>query len=512
MLRAKRVKRASPTDLYKSCKLGGDCIPDVQNKIEGTTLADRLLTIFGSILYLGNLGIGTGKGSGGFGGYRPLSGTTTKAPSIPVSRPAIPIDPLGGAEIIPLDVINPEAPSIIPLVEGTPEVPAFDTVGPTTDVATLDITTPFQPTDDLPTSNQQPNIINTGSEVNIVDFQPGPTPPKRIALDVGLSTDNDIQLNVFPQAKYTDPDINVFVDPNLVGESIGFEDIELGPITSFAEFDIIEEAVPKYSTPTERLERVVTQGKRLYNRFVQQVQTRNPEFITQPSRLVRFEFENPAFEEEVTLQFEKDVNEVAAAPDSDFQDIVTLSRPIFSETEEGVRVSRLGQKASMITRSGLQIGQKVHFFYNISNIEPVKEIELPSYGSFSGESVLVNPIAESNFYDGIESISDVYPDELLEDVIEEQFQNSHLVLSTFSPRDRVQIPTFAPGIGLKVFVPDVGNLIVDYPQINIDDTVISTSIPAIPIQPDITVDIEGENFIVHPDLLRRKRKRKYIDF
>ena len=59
-----RRKRASPTDLYKSCAMGGDCIPDVKNKIEGTTLADILLKVFGSVIYLGNLGIGTGRGSG----------------------------------------------------------------------------------------------------------------------------------------------------------------------------------------------------------------------------------------------------------------------------------------------------------------------------------------------------------------------------------------------------------------------------------------------------------------
>ena len=54
MIKARRLKRASPEDLYRSCKLGGDCIPDVQNKIENTTLADKLLQIFGSILYLGH--------------------------------------------------------------------------------------------------------------------------------------------------------------------------------------------------------------------------------------------------------------------------------------------------------------------------------------------------------------------------------------------------------------------------------------------------------------------------
>ena len=47
MLRStSRRKRAAVEDLYKSCKLGGDCPPDVVNKVEGKTLADRLLQIF----------------------------------------------------------------------------------------------------------------------------------------------------------------------------------------------------------------------------------------------------------------------------------------------------------------------------------------------------------------------------------------------------------------------------------------------------------------------------------
>ena len=65
MSRPRRLKRASDVDLYKSCALGGDCFPDVQNKVEGKTWADTLLKVFGSLIYLGNLGIGTGRGSGG---------------------------------------------------------------------------------------------------------------------------------------------------------------------------------------------------------------------------------------------------------------------------------------------------------------------------------------------------------------------------------------------------------------------------------------------------------------
>ena len=60
-------------DIYRSCVQGGDCPEDVRNKVEGKTWADTLLKIFSSIIYLGNLGIGTGRGGGGSMGYRPIA-------------------------------------------------------------------------------------------------------------------------------------------------------------------------------------------------------------------------------------------------------------------------------------------------------------------------------------------------------------------------------------------------------------------------------------------------------
>ena len=512
MLRSRRVKRASVTDLYKSCKLGGDCIPDVQNKVEGTTLADRLLTIFGSILYLGHLGIGTGKGSGGFGGYGPLSGTAGRSPSVNVPRPTIPVDPLGGAEVIPLDVINPEAPAIIPLTDGLPNVPNIDSSTPAIDVAELDVTTDIKPTDTLTTSNQQPTIITSGTDVQIVDFQPGPPPPKRIVLDVGLSTAEELELNVFSEPKNFDPNINVFVDPNITGQTVGFEEIELEPFNpdSYSEFEV-DEAGPTTSTPTQYIEGVVTKGRRFYNRIVKQVPTRNPEFISRPSRLVRFEFENPAFEEDVTIQFEQDVLNVATAPDSDFQDIVSLSRPYLSETEGGVRVSRIGQKSTMVTRSGLRVGEKVHYFYDISRIPKVSDIELQTFGKYSNDSVNVDALSETVFYDGAEHSQILYSDDMLQDPLEERFENAHLVLTAFGANERLEVPNFAPGVGLKIFLPDISkNITIDFPQYTpeADTTYIVPNTDLIPSSTTYSFD---NSYALHPDLMRRRRKRKYVN-
>nr|AYA93717.1 MAG: L2 protein [Human papillomavirus] len=509
MLKARRVKRASPDDLYRSCKLGGDCIPDVQNKIENTTLADKLLQIFGSILYLGHLGIGTGRGSGGQYGYRPFGATTNKAPEITVTRPTVPINPLGGAEVIPLEVINPEAPSIIPLTDGLPDFPTVDTQPPTTEIAEIDITTQVQPTDNLPTSNQQPTVIST-PDITVVDFQPGPSPPKRIALDVGFSPSDAIQLNIIPEPKYFDPNINVFVDPNIVAEDVGYEDIELAPISNIADFEIQEEAVPKSSTPLHRIESLIGQGKQLYNRFVEQVQTRNPNFLSRPSRLVTFDFENPAFEDEISLQFQQDVNEVAAAPDENFRDIISLSKPLYSETSEGLRVSRLGQKASMRTRSGLIIGPKVHYYMDISEISELPEIELHTFATFSGEANLIDAINESTFIDQISLENNTYPDELLEDILEENFNNGHIVISVsdaIGEHSEIPVPTL--DLTVRPVIGDFSTpLIVNYPVYN-------SNLDSAALQPSATnvkQSYESSNYFIEPSLIKKRRKRKYIDF
>ncbi|CDG41972.1 L2 protein [Human papillomavirus 179] len=510
MLRARRQKRASINDLYRNCRLGGDCPEDVKNKVEGTTLADRLLQIFGSILYFGNLGIGTGKGTGGFGGYKPIGGTASKGPEITVSRPNVPIDPLGGADVIPLDIINPEAPSVIPLQEGgLPNIPVTDTGITTTDIAEIDIITTTNPIDNPITTDTQPTVITQNNDIFIVDMQPGPPPPKRIALDVGTRPFADIELNVFREPHF-DSNVNVFVDPNITGDVVGLEEIELGPLNEVAEFAIEEGAGPSTSTPTQSIERIINQGQRLYNRFVQQVQTRNPDFVTKPSRLVTFEFENPAFDDDVTLTFEQDINDVAAAPDYEFRDIVRLERPIFTTTDAGLRLSRLGQRGSITTRSGLTIGPRVHFYYDFSEILPEESIELSTFAIHSNEDVFIDPMAESSIVNSDIGRNPTFSDDYLEDIFTENFNNAHLVL-TFGERDIIEVPISVPKAGINVFITGNSNTtVVDYTSIK-ETTIITPSTNLINLKPALGLYTLGEDFIFDPDLFRKRRKRKYSD-
>lgn len=529
MLRASRVKRASVQDLYRQCQLGGDCPPDVRPKVEGSTLADKLLQIFSSIVFFGNLGIGSGKGTGGQTGYRPLGsgagrpieGVTRPTGPVEVLRPSLPVDPLGGVESIPLDVLDTSTSSIVPLLEGdVPEiyfVPPPSGPGP----AEIDVTDITQ----VVSSPEQPTIITaTGGRNTVVDFQPGPPPAKRIVLSVGEGPRSSIQVHAPP-----DNELNIFVDPAATGNVVDWgEEIPLVALGESVDSGLTEG--PLTSTPidptTSRLSRVATRARDLYNRFVQQVPTRNIDFLGAPSRAIEFGFENPAYDPDISMIFERDLAQISATPDPDFTDVRRLGHARFSETPEGtVRVSRLAQRAQMRTRSGLHVGQRVHFYYDISDIpvpDPSSSIELQPLGSFSGDQTVVDAQLESSFVTGSEgpaappdtpiNISSTLDDSerALLDVYSEEFNNSQLILSfTTEEGHTLDMPTIPPGLGFKAYVPDIGQgFIVSYPVVSQPPRIVLPVEPFSNLEPsNVFFGLNGESFVFDPSLFKR-RKRK----
>lgn len=476
-----RRKRASVEDLYRSCKAGGDCIPDVRNKVEGDTWADRLLKWFGSIIYLGNLGIGTGRGSGGSFGYRPIdSGAVGRTPNVPV-RPAVPTDIV--PETIP-GLILPEGPSIIPLSDLT-----VDT-GVIIDTTTLagdlpaDVNILFEntnPTFDITSVAGQPTVISSAEDtVAVIDVGTINTNSARVLLNTtNGAVDSAVANEVY----------NVFVDPQSIGTTVGdFEEIELQTIGPEA-FEIQE---ARSSTPDTLLNRALTNIRRYYGRSVQQVPVRNPAFLSQPSRLVQFEFENAAFTpDDLTLRFQQDVAELAAAPEDDFSDLHVLHRQILSETPGGtVRASRLGTKGYMRTRTGALVGQDVHYYYDISAIESAESVELATLVDFQG-----NQLADSE-------TTFIYPDNELLDEIVSSFNDSQLVLQTEDDGEPVTIPTFASG-SAKVFITDIGPLgttAIPVYAVNINNAVER------PIRAS-TINAFANTYDLHPSYLRKRKRR-----
>ncbi|ATQ38593.1 L2 [Gammapapillomavirus 24] len=507
--RAKRRKRDSVQNLYKQCKLTGQCPDDVINKVEGTTLADRLLKILGSVIYLGGLGIGSGRGTGGSTGYRPIGATTPRVTdSVPI-RPTIPLDPLAPTDILP---VEPGAPSIIPLSEtglpGDPLIEAGGTVissGP----AEIPVLTTIDPISDVTGVEGQPTII-TGEDESIAVLDATPRTPAAKKIVVKPSREPSV-IHSIPE--YTSIDYSVFVDAQLAGDTVGGESIPLDEINLLEEFEI-EEPGQKTSTPEQRLGRAFQRARELYNRRISQIRTSNLNFLGDVSRAVQFDFTNPAFEQDVTLQFAQDVDNIAAAPDPDFRDIITLQKPRYSQTDTGrVRVSRLGRRGTIVTRSGAQIGENVHFYFDISTIgsDAADAIELSTLGQHSGDSAIINGLAESSFVDQLENVDILHPDEDLLDTQVEDFSGSHLVLSSSGRRGTVYtIPTLPPGIGLRIFVDDyANNLFVSYPTSTVHPEVLIPTAEH-PLEPPVILDFTSNDFYLHPDLLRR-RKRKRSD-
>nr|AYA94464.1 MAG: L2 protein [Human papillomavirus] len=511
--RPKRQKRDTVDNLYRQCKVTGQCPDDVINKVEGTTLADRLLKILGSVIYLGGLGIGTGRGTGGATGYRPIGATTPRVTdSIPV-RPTIPVDPLIPTDIIPVD---PAGSSIVPLTEaGIPEDVIVETGGSIVTAGPSDpsVITTVDPVSDVTGVDPQPTIITAEDDsVAILDVQPSTPASKKVTVGFTPMTPRDPSI-LLPIPESASIDFNVFVDAQAVGETIGAESIPLDDLTQIESFEI-EDLAPQTSTPEQRINRAFQRARSLYNRHISQIRTQNLNFLGPVSRAVQFEFENPAFQGDVTLQFEQDVREVAAAPDTDFRDIKSLSRPQYSTTESGrVRVSRLGRRGTITTRSGTQIGENVHFYFDISTIgsDTADAIELSTLGQQSGDSTIVDGLAESSFVNVLDNADTVYSEAELLDTQVEDFNNLHLILTSTGRRgDVFSIPTLPPGTALKVFVDDYGKgLVVSYPVTHdIANIEPDAAITEHPLEPPILLDYLNNDYYLHPSLWsRRKRKR-----
>ena len=506
-----RKKRDSPENIYRHCVQAGNCPEDVKNKIEGNTLADRLLRWLSSVIYLGGLGIGTGRGTGGTTGYNPLSTPSRINPGGTIIRPTIPVDTLGPSEVVPIDVIDPAGSAIIPLQE----IPAETTViaggegievgGPIESPSTEVVTT-SDPINDVVAASGHPTVISTAEDgVAILDVQPIEPPPKRLALDVRPKSSTP---HISVISGTTDfgqsSDINVFVDAHFTGDTVGYEMIPLETLHTRAEFEI--EAPPRTSTPRDILNRTVTRFRDLYGRRVQQVATRNTDFLGHPARVVEFGFENPAFDPDVTMTFEQDVAEAVAAPDPDFADIRVLGRPRYSETEEGrVRFSRLGQRGTMQTRSGVTIGQAVHFYFDLSTIDTVDAIEMSNLGEHTGDLSVVDGLAESSFVNPLTNTT--YTEDDLVDPLVEDFRNAHLVLNSTRRNQTFTLPQLPQGLGVRVFVDDVAaDLFVSYPQQNITPGFLPST-PIEPYAPPLLYDFESHDFMLHPSHRRRKRKR-----
>nr|QYI89634.1 L2 minor capsid protein [Bos taurus papillomavirus 9] len=521
MVRAARRKRASEDDLYRGCQMGQDCPIDIKNKYEHNTLADRILKWVSSFLYFGTLGISSGKGTGGTTGYTPLgtgSGGVRPGKGANVVRPTVIVDALNPPGV-PIDPAVPDS-SVVPLLESSGGSTTLDTPmgGEVEIIAEVHPPPTVGPPDIIIDHPDDPPILDVTSE----------THPTSSVKSTTSKHDNPAFTAYVASAQLpgeTSAADHVYVLHGFNGDFVGPADPEGNAI--FEEIPLDEFGVPdsppSSSTPDSRFRRVLNRfQRRLYNRrLVQQVKiTDRNTFLRQPSQFVQWEFDNPVYEDEsLSLIFQQDVDDVSAAPVAEFQDVVKLSRPIFTEAQGLVRVSRLGQRGTIRTRSGLQIGGHVHYYTDLSPIRPAEDIEMTSFGEVSGDSIIMQPLAESTLIGaGVRENMDEglieYSDSVLDDDLNEDFSNVRLEITT-SARNRTSILTVQDGIppgSVKMFINDNAATVHPYYPAHEEGTH-TRDIPSSPtLPPAIIIDFDEDTatFFLHPSLLKRHKHKHWF--
>ncbi|DAZ92273.1 TPA_asm: L2 [Manis javanica papillomavirus 1] len=490
----KRKRRAAVEDIYSHCIRFGTCPQDVKDKVEGSTIADKILQYGSAGVFLGGLGIGTGRGSGGSTGYVPLG----EGPGIRVGnrpqfpRPFVPqpLDPIGVGprEYIPLQPVDPMGPSIVPLEEIPPSI---DIPG-----SNVEVVAEVNPVSDIPTS-RVPVVTTDGDSSAVVEITPHAPPVRTISRTQYSNPAFEVAVTSNHNAGELSAADHIFINEGggtVVGEEIALLDLSLGTdniSTGEQETSFFQ------STPQEAASRI----RRPYpNRLTVNREVTDPLFLGNVKSLVTFE--NPTFTpEDISLIFEQDVDSISAAPHPDFQDVVKLSRPYFERVGEYVRVSRYGQKASMKTRGGTVIGPIFHYYTDISAIEGGEEaIELQVLGEHSGDSVVVVDTDLDNVSLHSSSLLSSLPDEALLDHPEIFPETMQLVIG---PRGRTVIPLPDLMIERPPIPPSDYGVYVFYPVSDSGrPSVYPDDVPLV----ILTLDTSGPNYDIHPSLLKRRRR------
>lgn len=545
MLARRRIRRAAADQLYRTCKIVGNCPEDVVNKIEGKTIADKIL-IWGSTgVYLGGLGIGTGRGTGG--------GVTLGGRTVGTGRPALPTGAIGPHDVIPVDTLRPTLPpprAIPPEVIELPTIPTrpeFEVpviVHPRPDVPNLpDVIDAGAGSSGGPfrTNGEIPEFVNVSGDVTSGEGNPW---GNRDTISVGVS--RDTTPGILTRTQYDNPafEVDLFTDSN-VGETSssdhiivsghsggsqigdtniastgGEEEIPLLPLDRTYDTSVLEAGEEETAFTTSSPDAEITGGRgrrpiQPYGRRYQQIPVDDPAFLDRPAVLVSAD--NPAYDAaDVSLIFDEDLQAVSQGH-PDFEDITYLSRPHFETRPGGVRVSRIGARRGTIsTRSGINVGSAQHFYYDISDIEPIESIEMQVLGEESGESSIV-----SNWPDVGDVNTTIFEDNLAnEQMLWDDFEESRtvgertrLILTTTTAdvftTETVQIPIDIISVDKPpTVVTDNDGVHVVYPE--------STDRDNIPVEPDTTpwirIDLYGSSldYDLHPSLLKRRRKRAYL--
>ncbi|AKB94043.1 L2 [Bos taurus papillomavirus 14] len=470
----KRVRRANPYDLYRTCKQAGTCPPDVIPKVESSTLADKILQ-YGSLgVFLGGLGIGTGQARPGLGSYSPLKNVGSeislsslgKTPGVrvPAKPPAVAAKPpIAGGGIpaetlealgafrpsIVEDGILPEAPAII-TPDAIPPDPGLDGLSISTDVSEETLITFLDPEgpEDIAVLELQPTEQSQWQVTNLQHHAATYHAPVQIQTPLGETSGLE----------------NIFVGGSGLGDT-GGENIEL---TVFGG--------PRTSTPRAA---EIKPSRGIFNwfskRYYTQLPTEDPDFLSTQT------FENPLYEGDAQI----------------------LKGP-----SGRVGVSRIERPNFVTTRSGATAGQQVHVRYSLSSISEDLQVVTQQIDEDTQALALIPLHEEGGPFEEIE----------LDDFGEEQpllgTADRHGPIG--SGIRRAIIPVLDSGVSKPLGVITYGG---DSAGSIASDTVSARDIPSLVIDDHVTtpviiidgntIDLYSSNFTLHPSLLKRKRKRKH---
>lgn len=474
----RRSKRASEQDLYAHCRLGGDCIPDIKDKYEQNTWADKILKWVSGFLYLGTLGIGTGRGTGGSGGYIPLGGggASTRGVGSTVLRPVGPVDPIG-----------PSIPTVIDSTAGVEtvlEARPFDpsVIEPTESGEAIELDT-FNPDNDVVTETNPTDVPPSGAPtIDVTDTsltEVRPTVQRAYRLTT-TNFDNAAYNAAVAETAGEETQVSIIFDSAVGGTLVGGEDIEL-------------QEIPLTSTPeTQTSSRpAVRSRKSWYHRYFRQFKAPSYSFL-QPETGGTYTFENPAYED--------------LAGDFESFTARNLSEPQTAPAPGGgLRVGRLGQQSGMIMRSGTQTGQHIHVFADMSTIveTPAEaDIELSSFITVRGGESPTGVQTTSFTRDpdwGVVDLEVVHEDE------DYTFGNSRLRLLDVERADYEwgELESPKKHIGMTTVTTKDGG-----------DIEIPLQVPAVPLDPGDTIVVsytyESSIFNFFDPSLYRKRKIAFI--
>lgn len=534
-MRSARRKRASAEDLYRSCKQGGDCIPDVVQKFEHNTVADNILKWGSTAVYFGGLGIGTGgarptQPTAGWQiprevPYRPLpggAGRPTTGWQIPregvfqLPRPSRPT--LSGGSVV--DTISPGDFSISNSSDVTvgagnigPDAPSVilpETVPAHTDTVGLSVVT------------ELPDTVHVTVDPNgaaVLEIPPSENADRITTLTTKTGTSKatyqvESSTTIIGE---TSESSNVFVNGNNVGGDTG-ESIELHTYSG-----------PHTSTP-DTLPRSRVRGINNYfsTRYYTQVQVSDTEFLLNPrSYVTEGYFDNPVFENDLDESIGLPEDDRPFPKNPDFLDIGRLSRPQFTKSPGGtLGVSPIGTKFSLKTRSGLSFGRQVHFRLPIEPIEEEIELEeIPLSGADGAEQVDQGVLREADTFFGGVSESDLVERVSESDLVdaEERLPLGHLSFLSQGELQHIPIDDMEgelsyvtetdtlTTLGLPKDIGDNAESIgADVPEDRGTQSTKRKQSPLVELQPGIFIDANIEDcfFYWFPHLFQRRKKRK----